>query len=226
MFSEDDLIPISALQHFAFCERQCALIHIEKLWEENSFTAEGNIIHDKAHGGISEFKDGIWITRSIPLKSLYYGLCGYADVVDFLPCESLEKQCVELSGLSGLWKPFPVEYKRGKAKKDMVDEIQLCAQVFCLEEMLGVKIDEGALFYGKTRHRLKVMLSADLRSKTSITISGVRKLLSGGVTPRAVYEKKCERCSLKNLCLPSLKQSKRSYSLYMAAFFKNEEGEG
>lgn len=222
MFSETDLLPISALQHFAFCERQCALIHIEKLWMENLFTAEGRVFHEKAHSGENEFRDGVLISRSIPLRSLTYGLSGIADVVEFNPCSGLKEECVKLPGHSGFWRPFPVEYKRGRVKANSIDEVQLCAQALCLEEMLGVSIYEGALFYGRSRRRSQINFSENLRSETVLFINKTHKLIEEGVTPPAKYDKKCECCSLKNLCLPELKQSRRSYSRYMSGFFKEE----
>lgn len=222
MFSEADLISISAIQHIAFCERQCALIHIERLWTENLFTAEGRALHEKAHGGESEFRDGVLITRSIPLKSLVYGLSGIADVVEFHPCEELSKTCVKLPSRSGYWAPFPVEYKRGRAKTNPIDEIQLCAQVFCLEEMLEVDINEGSIYYGKPRRRENVHFTTELRSETSVFIKKTHKLISDGKIPAAHYCKKCDRCSLKDLCLPELKYSQRSYFRYMSGFFEEE----
>ena len=222
MFSETDLIPISALQHFAFCERQCALIHIEKLWAENIFTAEGRVLHEKAHGSTTDFRDGVLTTRSIPLRSLEYGLSGIADVVEFHSCPDSIEGCTPVPGHSGLWKPFPVEYKRGRAKTGPIDAIQLCAQAFCLEEMLTVKISDGALFYGKARRRSHIIFSEDLRSQTIECISKTHRLIKEGITPEAEYSNKCERCSLKDLCLPNLKKTRRSYSNYMIDFFKEE----
>jgi len=139
-YTEDDLIPISALQHFVFCERQCALIHIEQAWTENRLTAEGRLLHERVHDQGGESRAGVRIERGLPLRSLRLGLVGVADVVEFHPLSE------------GGWRPFPVEYKRGKPKRNACDEIQVCAQALCLEEMLGVRIPAGALFYGKT-HR-------------------------------------------------------------------------
>ncbi len=141
IYSEDDLFMISALQHYAFCPRQCALIHIEQAWLENRWTAEGRILHERVHEQEGESRAGVRIERGLPLRSLRLGLVGVADVVEFHP----------LPG--GGWQLFPVEYKRGKPKPDHCDEVQLCAQAMCLEEMMGVEVSQGALFYGKTRHR-------------------------------------------------------------------------
>ena len=142
-YSEDDLIMISALQHFAFCPRQCALIHIEQVWTESGLTAEGRIMHEKVHEEQRESRGAVRIECGIPLRSLRLGLIGKADVVEF---HRIGK---------GVWQPFPVEYKRGKPKPDHCDKVQLCAQAMCLEEMLSVPVPEGALFYGRTRRRAR-----------------------------------------------------------------------
>lgn len=223
MFSEADLIPISAIQHFAFCERQCALIHIEQLWGENLFTAEGRVLHEKAHSGETEFRDGVLITRSIPLRSLEYGLSGIADVIEFHSIfNSGQDDCVKLPGHSGLWRPFPVEYKRGREKSNSIDKVQLCAQVICLEEMLQAQINEGALYYGKPHRRVPVIFSEALRTETIVLIKKTHQLIQGGITPAPEYGKECEHCSLKNVCLPGMKSSRSSYSRYMARFFKED----
>lgn len=191
-FAEDDLLPLSALQHLLFCERQCALIHVEGLWAENRLTVEGRHLHDKAHDGPSETRAGVRIARGLALRSLRLGLVGKADVVEFHPPAS--------SG--GAARPFPVEYKRGKPKRDDSDRVQLCAQGLCLEEMLSVEVPAGALFYGRTRHRLDVALDATLRRRTEEAAARLHELIARGRTPRAVREPKCESCSLLDLCLP------------------------
>src|SRR3989337_821592 len=141
--STDDLIMLSALQHYVFCPRQCALIHIEQLWAENVLTAEGRIMHDKVDTANRESRGNIRIEYGVPMRSLRLGLIGKADVVEF------HKD-------GDRWIPFPVEYKRGKPKPGNCDKVQLCAQAICLEEMLSVRIPKGALFYGKTKRRLDV----------------------------------------------------------------------
>jgi len=193
MFQEEDLIPISALQHFIFCPRQCALIHIEQLWNENLFTAQGRIMHEKVHSQTSESRRTIRVEYGMPLRSLRLGLIGKADVVEF----HLEK---------GQWLPYPVEYKRGKTKPDNRDSIQLCAQALCLEEMRDVKIPQGALYYGKERHRVCVEFDEALRCQTAEAAGSVRVLIESGKTPLPVYESKCDSCSLLDLCLPKVVQ--------------------
>lgn len=220
MYSEDDLIPISALQHILFCERQCALIHVEGLWAENIFTVEGEHMHDKVdEQGSGQIQAGVRVARGLPLRSLRLGLVGKADVVEFHPTS--EGGAI-LEGVSGRWKPYPVEYKRGQPKKDHCDEVQLCAQALCLEEMLGVPVPEGALFYGRTRRRVKVLIDKELRGETEETAARVHKLISNATTPRAVREQKCERCSLLNLCLPDMSAPSRSASHYLTAVFEDQ----
>lgn len=200
---EDDLIPISALQHVAFCERQCALIHVEQMWDENQFTAEGRIMHERVHERDGESRGDVRIERGVPLRSLKLGLIGKADVVEFHRTEE------------GNWRPFPVEYKRGKPKADDCDRVQICAQALCLEEMLEVAVSAGALFYGKTRRRLDVTFDHALRAETERAAAKAREIIRSGVTPRANYTKKCESCSLQVHCMPKLAQ-KRSVKTYLA----------
>lgn len=196
MFSEDDLLPISALQHLLFCERQCALIHIEQVWEENRLTAEGRNLHERVHRQESESRPGIRIARGLRLRSLRLGLVGMADVVEF----HMNSQISDLGSPPG--QPFPVEYKRGQPKPDHCDEVQLCAQALCLEEMLGVAIPAGALFYGTTRRRQDVAFDDPLRTLTVKTTERLHALIGMGFTPGPVYGPKCEHCSLLNVCMP------------------------
>ncbi|MFQ5752814.1 MAG: CRISPR-associated protein Cas4, partial [bacterium] len=153
MYSEDDLIPISALADFTFCERRAALHFIERVWEDNLFTAEGTILHERVDASDSEVRGNLRTAHSVWLRSLVLGLIGKADVVEF---HKAETGGVKLEGASGLWLPFPVEYKRGHLRHERSFEIQLCAQAICLEEMLGGNIPSGAIFYGKTRRRMDV----------------------------------------------------------------------
>ena len=189
MFTEDELLPLSALQHLLFCERQCALIHVEQVWAENRLTAEGRVLHERVHEAGDEARGAVRIARALRLRSLRLGLIGVADVVEF------HRQ-------GAAWVPFPVEFKRGKPKPDDTDRVQLCAQAMCLEEMLNEAIPAGALFYGTTRRRLDVDLDADLRSLTEQTATRLHELIAAGVTPPAVYGPKCDNCSLLHLCLP------------------------
>jgi CRISPR-associated exonuclease Cas4 len=204
MYTEDDLLPISALQHLIFCERQCALIHIEKAWEENLFTAEGRVMHEHVHAENRESRGRIRIEYGMSLRSLRLGLIGKADVVEF------HRQA------DGPWRPFPVEYKRGKAKKDNSDKVQLCAQALCLEEMLGVEVPEGALFYGKNRRRMDVVLDDTLQRFTEDAAMRLHGLIASGHTPEALYSKKCDSCSLAGMCLPKTAGKGKSVKRYLS----------
>ena len=205
-YTEDDLLPLSGLQHLAFCERQCALIHIEQAWAENLFTAEGRVMHERVHEADRESRRDVRVEYSMPLRSLRLGLIAKADVVEFH----------RNRGPSGdKWRPFPVEYKRGRPKKDNADKVQLCAQALCLEEMLDVEVPSGALFYGKTRHRQDVDFDTDLRSETEDTAKRFHALVEAGKTPKPVYGKKCDSCSMKHLCLPKTVEKGRSIDSYL-----------
>jgi len=204
MYTEDDLIPLSALQHLIFCERQCALIHIEQAWAENLFTAEGRIMHEHVHAEERESRGKKRIEYGMPLRSLRLGLIGKADVVEFH------------RRADGTWQPFPVEYKRGKPKKDNSDKVQLCAQALCLQEMMDVSVPDGALFYGKIRRRLDVVFDGTLRKLTEETAMRLHELIESGRTPRPVYAKKCDSCSLAGMCLPKTVGKRKSVKRYLS----------
>lgn len=204
-----DSLPLSALQHLLFCERQCALIHLERLWEENRFTAEGRVLHGKVDEGRGESRPGRRITRSLQLRSEVLGLHGVADVVELVRRPD------------GGWQPFPVEYKRGKPKAHDADLVQLCAQAICLEEGFGVPVPEGALFYGQTRRRLDVVFDDGLRELTQRTAARLHELIATGVTPRAIREKKCEACSLLEVCLPDAMSRPHGTAAWNARAFAN-----
>jgi len=223
-FSEDDLLPISALQHLVFCERQCALNHLEQVWHDNPLTLEGSHLHDRTHETAQrrEVRGDLVITRGLPLRSLRLGLSGIADVVEFHrvapgAAESSDglAPAVTVPGLRGLWIPYPVEYKRGKPKPDRCDEVQLCAQAMCLEEMLEVGVPEGALFYGAIQRRHDVRFDVDLRSHTEAATRRLHELLRGSVTPRVQKEPKCRRCSLLEICRPDATCPARSARRYV-----------
>jgi CRISPR-associated exonuclease Cas4 len=217
MFTEDELLPISALQHLIFCERQCALIHIEKNWSENRFTAEGRVMHERVHEAASESRGDVRIVRGLRLRSLQLGLIGVADVVEF----QRDDEGILLSGRKERWQVFPVEYKRGKPKADRCDEVQLCAQAICLEEMLGCAISSAALFYGKPRRRKDIVLDAGLRLLTKETAARLHDLIRSGSTPPAVYDKKCQSCSLVSLCMPNTTNGCRSVRRYLDTALAN-----
>ena len=186
-------LPLSALQHLLFCERQCALIHVEQVWAENQFTTEGNLMHEKAHHGPDESRAGVRIRRGMAIRSDVLGLSGIADIVEF--------------GSDGT--VTPIEYKRGRPKFHSADEVQLCAQALCLEEMLHTTIDLGCLFYGKKKRRHEVKLDSPLRELTIRSAQRLHRMIESGSTPRAQREKKCESCSLIELCMPDAFRLKR-----------------
>jgi CRISPR-associated exonuclease Cas4 len=202
MYAEADLLPLSALQHLVFCERQCALIHLEQQWEENRLTAEGRILHDRVDEPDVENRPGLRIVRALKIRSLRLGLSGQADVVEFHEVPEGGAQGVALPGARGRWQPFPVEYKRGKPKTDRCDEVQLCAQALCLEEMLEASVPAGALFYGIPRRRTDVAVDQALRAETERRCARLHAMIDSGVTPAACYSKKCDSCSLLDVCRP------------------------
>ncbi len=221
MYSEDQLLPISALQHLAFCERQCALIHVEQVWAENRLTAEGRILHDKVHQSESELRSGVYAARGLRIRSLNLGLVGIADVVEFHP----DGKGVPLPGRKGLWLPYPVEYKRGRPKPDFCDHVQLCAQAICLEEMLGIAVPAGAVFYGQPRRRQDVEFSTPLRVEVSQLVARLRVLIEGARTPPAVWTRKCSNCSLVELCRPKTAGAGKSARRYLGQMLAAGEEE-
>jgi CRISPR-associated exonuclease Cas4 len=212
LFDEDDLLPLSGLQHLVFCERQWALIHIEQVWSENRLTAEGRELHERAHEPGSDSRPGLRIARGLRLHSLRFGLSGQADIVEFRASPS----GAALPNEAGLWQPFPVEYKRGRPKQDRCDEVQLCAQALCLEEMFGVPIPAGALYYGAPRRRRDVAFSTSLRAETESLAAHMHRLYAARVTPRAIYAPKCEKCSLLASCMPKSLTGTNSVERYLA----------
>ena len=203
MHTDDDLLPLSGLQHLLFCPRQCALIHVERLWEENRFTAEGRILHDRVDSPGATTKGGVRTVRSLPLRSDELGLSGVADAVEF-----------RADG------PYPVEYKRGRPKQHRADEIQLCAQALCLEEMFGQPVPEGALFYGKTKRRKTVPIDDELRLATRQLAEAFHALVRAGTTPPPDYApRKCGSCSLADLCLPGQGLTDRRARAYVDRLF-------
>jgi CRISPR-associated exonuclease Cas4 len=222
VFAEDDLLPLSGIQHLMFCERQWALIHIEQQWEENRLTAEGRVLHERAHDAGTEARPGVVTARGV--RSLRLGLSGEADVVEFQRAEE-SQAAVLLAEREGWWRPFPVEYKRGRPKGNACDEAQLCAQAMCLEEMLGVTIAAGALFYGSNRRRKEVRFDDGLRALTERLAARMHELYAEGKTPAARYEKKCDSCSLYERCQPRKTGAPGAVARYLARALREEEDE-
>jgi CRISPR-associated exonuclease Cas4 len=235
MFEEDDLLPLSGLQHLVFCERQCALIHIERVWRDNQLTVEGTHMHRRVHdtGPRRELRADLLVARGVPLRSLELGLIGKADIVEFhreatAPDgdERGKRLASVLPGVSGRWTAVPVEYKRGRPKPDHSDEVQLCAQAICLEEMLGIAIGEGRLYYGAVQRRHDVLLTKELRQETRTAAARLHELLRSGITPRARRAPKCRRCSLIAVCRPDGTGPGRSASRYVAEAIRRAIKEG
>jgi len=208
MNSDSRLVPLAALQHYAFCPRQCALIHNEQAWAENWFTAQGQVLHQRVDSGAPETRKGIRYERGVLVNAPKLGLTGKLDLLE------IEKS-------SGNY--TPVEYKRGKPKVENWDRIQVCAQALCLEEMNDTNIEEGALWYWQTRHRIPVIFDVELRKQTQNAIFAVKKLFSGASTPKQVASiKQCRSCSLAEICQPDLIRNDHSEQ-YLEELFGNEE---
>lgn len=211
-YAPDELLPLSGIQHFCFCRRQWALIHVERQWQENVLTVEGKLMHHRADDPFfSEIRKGVVISRSMPVASYRLGFIGACDVVEF----TQSPDGIHLQGRQGTFLPAPVEYKHGKEKFDHSDEAQLCAQAICLEEMLSVEIPTAFLFYGETRHRVEVALTIDLRNFVVSMANEMHTYFERGYTPQVKPSKACRSCSLKDLCLPDLQGKTISASKYI-----------
>lgn len=204
IYDEEDFLQLSGLQHFVFCRRQWALIHLEQQWAENYRTTDGALMHEKAHDReFSESRKDLLVKREVSVFSARLGISGQCDVVEF----HRSSAGIPLPGKEGLWQPFPVEYKRGRPKQNSADVLQLCAQAMCLEDMLCCDIPEGALYYGETRRREPVSFSEDLRTQALQLTEQMHDLYRKGHTPKVKPTKSCNACSLKELCLPKLLKS-------------------
>ncbi|MFC1836989.1 CRISPR-associated protein Cas4 [Thermodesulfobacteriota bacterium] len=225
MYDEDSLLPISLLQHLLYCPRRAALVLLEDAWAENIYTAEGRVLHERTHDPGTESRAGVRIARGLQMRSLKLGLTGKTDVVEFhkLPQAGVPEPASErlppgvaLPSAEGLWRPFPVEYKRGKLRREQAYEVQLCAQALCLEEMLNVAVTDGAIFYGKTARRMEISFDRTLREVTEASAVRLHGLLASRELPRCSYGKKCDKCSIRGLCLPKVTGSRRSVRSYVS----------
>ncbi|KFI99085.1 CRISPR-associated protein Cas4 [Bifidobacterium stellenboschense] len=200
-YPEDDWLALSGLQHFAFCRRQWALIHIEQQWQDNYLTTAGSLEHERAHDyGESETRGDLLIMRDLRVFSRRLGITGACDVVEFRK----SPDGVPLHGRNGTWSPYPVEYKHGRPKQQDADRLQLCAEAMCLEEMLACTIPEGALFYQQTKHRERVCFDSSLRERIVAMTHEMHDLINRGHTPKVRPSKSCRACSLRDVCLPNL----------------------
>jgi len=206
MFTEDELIPISTLQHMVFCSRQAGLILIERIWDENVLTVEGHDLHERAHTDEADMRNDVYTVRGLRIRSLRLGLVGMTDVVEFhhVNAQGKSNLASALPGRTGLWRPFIIEYKRGAPKIDHCDEVQICAQAICLEEMLLCQIPHAYLYYGETRRRESIDLNVELRSNVQSMFAEMHDLFKKGYTPNVKMTKACHACSLVELCLPKL----------------------
>lgn len=213
-------IPLSALQHWLYCPRQCALIHNEQVWAENRFTAEGQLLHKKANEGPDEHRVTGSILRHLHVSSEKLGLSGICDIVEVSAGSNLKS---EISNLKCSRSVRPVEYKRGKPKSHRADEVQVCAQALCLEEMFNTSIPTALIFYGKTRRRTEVALDESLRTLTLSTIAAVHDMKSNGLTPDAEYDsRRCDACSLIDLCQPRSLRLKRGAASWFSNHLKSQ----
>lgn len=221
-FAEEDLLPLSALQHLVYCERRAALVHIEGAWAESVATVLGAHMHERADEPSSELRGDLLTVRGLALRSLRLGLSGKADVVEFHRVPVGEEgepalQTCPLPGRRGLWRPLPVEYKRGRLRREAGYLVQLCAQAICLEEALGVEIAAGAIYFGENRRRMDVAFNAPLRAETEQAAARLHALFREGRTPPPVFGPKCKECSLLELCQPRPLQQQPRASSYLAA---------
>ena len=204
MYTEENYLMLSGIQHFAFCRRQWALIHIEQQWEENYRTTAGELMHKKAHDeGAFEKRGELLIIRGLRIASHELGFSGQCDVVEFHQSED----GITLFGYDGRWNPIPIEYKNGSPKENNADAFQLCAQAICLEEMFQTKIPQGFLYYGETRRRSHVEFTDSLRDDVKKISMEMHELFQRGYTPKVRYTKQCKACSLENLCVPKLQKA-------------------
>ena len=211
-YPSDCWLPLSGIQHFIFCRRQWALIHIERQWQENVLTAEGRIMHQRADDPFfTDKRKDVIIARSVSVSSPALGLTGICDVVEF----TRSPDGVQLPGREGRFLAAPIEYKRGKVKADRSDEAQLCAQAMCLEAMLAISIPAGFLYYGQTRRRVPVDLTDDLRQLVQKAAREMHEYFDRGYTPRVKPFKGCRACSLADICLPNLQDKIMPASAYI-----------
>lgn len=219
-YKEEDYLMLSGIQHFSFCRRQWALIHIEQQWDENLRTVEGNLFHQKAHDGYSsEKRKDVIISRGMPVFSRKMGVSGVCDIVEF---HRDDEKGISIYGREGKYLVYPVEYKKGQPKEEESDLLQMAAQAMCLEEMLACDITKGYLFYGEIRRRIEVVLDEGLRQRVSDSFAEMHQYFQRRFTPKVKRTKACNACSLKNLCLPQLMKD-RSVKEYISRRIGEEE---
>jgi len=216
VYGEDELLLISGIQHFAFCERQWALIHLEQAWRENVLTVEGRHVHERVDDPFhNETRGDLRVARSVPILSWTLGMHGIADSIEYHKVPNDTLHAIKLPGLDGTWLPRPIEFKRGKPKPDDRDAVQLCAQAICIEEMMGTKISRGDIYYWETRRKQPIELTMALRELTRELASRMHELFSTGVTPTDTQRRPCRSCSLNEVCQPNLLKRRGSVASYI-----------
>jgi len=219
-YREDDYLMLSGLQHFFFCKRQWALIHVEQQWAENQATMEGNYLHERADNPfIIESRKNVFISRAVPISSKELGVSGVIDVLEYFQDET----GIVIAGKNGFWRPNIVEYKRGKPKKDNRDIIQLTAQVICFEEMFEYKMEFSDLYYHENNRRINVKITEELRNETRRAAEEMHRIYNEGITPKAESYKNCTLCSLYDICMPRLTKKKSNVFNYIEKYAKIKE---
>ncbi len=214
-YDDEDLLMLSGIQHIAFCERQWAFIHLEQQWAENKLTIEGTFLHEKVDDPLyMNLSRGSVILRSVSITSRKLGLYGLSDAIELLPVKT-NNNCITCEKYPGHWFPLPIEYKRGKPKIDSIDEVQLCAQAICLEEMYSISIEKGYLYYGEIRHRSEVMFTKELRDLTFKLSGRMHELYKKNITPLPNYKARCKACSLYDICMPKTFSKEQSVNAYL-----------
>lgn len=210
-YGEDEFLPLSGIQHFAFCRRQWALIHIEQQWADNALTVKGNNMHRKAHDTFgNETRKDIVISRGMPVHSRTLGISGICDIVEFHKSKSGTFIC----SLNGTYDVLPVEYKRGRPKNHDADILQVVAQAMCLEEMLCTEIPKASLYYGETHHRMEIFITREIRNKVMEMCAEMHEYFARAHTPKCKAIAKCKSCSLIEICNPDI-CSQASVSAYI-----------
>lgn len=208
-YNEDDYIMLSALQHYIFCPRQCYLIHVEKRWEENFLTMKGKFLHEKVHSLTNEKRNDLYIVRSLRLVSKKYGITGSADIVEFNLSESYQEGITcRLIGKEGWWIPQPIEYKKGSTREQNANNVQLCAQALCIEEMFNLTIKNGVIYHGDDKRREVILFDPELRRLTTDTINQTHELINSGIIPFEKPDRACKSCSLVDICMPNVPDNK------------------
>ena len=220
-YDEEDMLMLSGIQHYMFCPRQWALIHIGQHWEENRLTAEGRLLHKNVDNPSYRQKNGDVVTlRSVPISSNTLGLYGYSDAIELIHSED-DTNCIVHLKYPGFWRPCPVEYKRGRAKPDARDKVQLAAQAICLEEQYEIRIDEAFLYYAETNRRESVSIDAELRNQTQQCADETHKVFKSGVIPKAEKKRGCLNCSLFDVCMPEM-ESRPKVNHYLKKYLYEE----